>query len=473
MLFWIIAAVITLVAGLWLARPYLLRGSVEMNDSESAISVYRDQMDEIERDLASGLISTPERDEAIREIERRTLQAARHLDGGFVMSQRSLPLVFAVVAVSGAVALGGYWLTGTPQASDQPLGARKAEVLERRAASGDLNSRIALMIERTKDNPESFDDWWTLAVSYASIGNHTSAVEAYAKAAELGGDRPDVMSAYAEAMVLANGNKVPGAARLIFEQVLNRTPDVRARYYIALAKAQAQEFEAALSDWSVLAQESSPSAPWMPLLRRDIVNMARFLEVDVTEYLPNATAEEITKSGGTPPPQTDETRIVELRASLAEEPHDYQGSIELAELLTGKGENEAAVAVLQQARKNYSVAPFVLGKLDEAARNLGLDMMASSPGVAGPTAEDIAAAADMSEEDQGEMIDGMVAGLVAKLEDNPNNPDGWIMLVRSYAVMGRPDKAREAFTQATEHFSEQDAILARLKAEAGMMLESE
>lgn len=69
-----------------------------------------------------------------------------------------------------------------------------------------------------------------------------------------------MLSAYAEALTLANGNKVPQAARLAFEQILQKTPDPRARYYVALAKAQAQDFEGAIEAWAALAREAHDRA---------------------------------------------------------------------------------------------------------------------------------------------------------------------------------------------------------------------
>lgn len=467
MLFWIITAATAIAAGIWIARPYLKTGEIEMNDGDSAISVFRDQLDEIDHDLDSGLINVEEHAQAKREIERRTLTAARHMGGGFTVSHRSIPVVLGVVAVSAAVTFAGYVVTGQPQAPDQPLAARKTEMLERRAAAGDINSRIQLMIDRTSENPQSFDDWWTLAVSYASIEDHASAVDAYRKAAELGGDKPGVMSAYAESMTLANGNKVPDAARLIFQQVLNRTYDVRARYYLALYKAQAQDFEGAIEDWSALAKDSKPDAPWMPLVRRDITNMARFLKVDLADYLPDASEAEIAQASGTATPDSDD-RLTKLQTILAEDEFNYKGWIELAQLHAARGDDAAAAAAIEEARQTFAAAPFILGKIDEAAQALGLDMVA--PGVSGPTAEDIANASGLSKEEQDDMVDGMVAGLAAKLEDNPNNPDGWIMLVRSYVVMGQPEKARESLADAARIFEGDSAVLARLNAEAASML---
>ena len=398
MTFWLAALALAFVGALWIAWPFLRKGQIEMDDADGAISVFRDQLDELDRDLAAGLISVDERDAAAQEIERRTLAAARQIDGGFSRSDRAPLAAIGLAVVATALALGGYVLVGEPGEPDQPLAARKSEILERRASSGDMTARIQLLIQRTEDNPESFEDWWTLATSYASIGDDASAAEAYRHAAELEPDEPGVQAAYGEAMVLANGNKVPVAARIIFETVLREVPDPRARYYLALAKAQAQDFEGALSGWVALKQDSSPDAPYMPLVRRDIVNMVRFLKWDLREVMPDATEAEIAAAGGATAGEVEEARIAELEAQLSEDPLDHAAWIELATRLAQSGENDKAAGVLTQGAAHFAGAPFVQRKFDEAARALGMDVYdpgaeadagTGASSVAGPTAEDI------------------------------------------------------------------------------------
>ncbi|MEL7528331.1 MAG: tetratricopeptide repeat protein, partial [Pseudomonadota bacterium] len=101
--------------------------------------------------------------------------------------------------------------------------------------------------------------------------------------------------------------------------------------------------------------------------------------------------------------------------------------------------------------------------LDATAADLGLDLVASPATAGGPSQEDIAAAQSLSAEEQARMIEGMVAGLAAKLEDNPDNPDGWVMLVRSYSHLGETDKAADALTRASAHYSNNPEILARIR----------
>ena len=51
MLFWTLASCLALVCTLWMASPFLQRRSIEMDDAEGTISVFRDQQSEVDRDL--------------------------------------------------------------------------------------------------------------------------------------------------------------------------------------------------------------------------------------------------------------------------------------------------------------------------------------------------------------------------------------------------------------------------------------
>jgi cytochrome c-type biogenesis protein CcmH len=68
----------------------------------------------------------------------------------------------------------------------------------------------------------------------------------------------------------------------------------------------------------------------------------------------------------------------------------------------------------------------------------------------GPTADDVEAAQSMGAEDRAAMIEGMVAGLDARLRENPADPEGWQRLVHSYVTMDRRDEAMDALTRGIE-----------------------
>ena len=68
----------------------------------------------------------------------------------------------------------------------------------------------------------------------------------------------------------------------------------------------------------------------------------------------------------------------------------------------------------------------------------------------GPSQQDMAAAAQMSPEERQAMIESMVEGLAARLEDEPDDPQGWLRLARAYGVLGRTADADSALDRAVE-----------------------
>ena len=108
----------------------------------------------------------------------------------------------------------------------------------------------------------------------------------------------------------------------------------------------------------------------------------------------------------------------------------------------------------------------VAQRVRDLAARLGVDgAAAAAPPEDGgerrrPTAEDMAAAADMSPEERRRMIRGMVEGLAARLEDEPDDAEGWRRLVRVYGVLGERQEAYAAMARA----------VARLPDDAGALL---
>ncbi|MEO0978794.1 MAG: c-type cytochrome biogenesis protein CcmI, partial [Pseudomonadota bacterium] len=202
MMFWILSSTALALCAAWLAYPFLRKTEIERDETDAALSIYRDQADEIRRDLESGHISRQEFDAAQREIEARALKAARHSVGGMSVTRRSPVTATVIAAALVAGSAAGYGWLGTHGAEDRPLAARKTEALVQKAQAGDIGSRIQLLVDTVKEHPDSFEDWWLLARSYAATGDNASAADAYRRAAELSDNDPGVLSAYAEAMTL-------------------------------------------------------------------------------------------------------------------------------------------------------------------------------------------------------------------------------------------------------------------------------
>jgi cytochrome c-type biogenesis protein CcmH len=126
---------------------------------------------------------------------------------------------------------------------------------------------------------------------------------------------------------------------------------------------------------------------------------------------------------------------------------DHKGAIDdwlalLAETPPGAPWDKDVRRTIQQSGQKYGIEVETrIAKIRPAAPE-------AAPGMPGPNAEQLKAAAALTPTQQEEMGRTMVARLEAKLQADPKNPDGWVMLMRSRMTLGEPDKASAALKAA-------------------------
>lgn len=380
MLFWIISALLTVLVAVVLLSPLLRASARATRYDEGEAAVYRDQLRELERDKAEGLISPEDADYARAEIGRRLLAIAGREkadgegEGGepadaaakpsarrrYTWSQAFILLCLPVIG------LAGYLEIGSPGTPDAPLEARIAD------PGDDVDLLVAKVERHLATTPEDGNGWNVLAPVYFRIGRYDDAELAFRNAIRILGPDAERMNGLGETVVMRNDGIVTDDAQMAFQAALKLEPNnPRADFYLALALEQSGRRAEALTAFQNIAKASPPTAPWMPLVNQHIA----------------------ANSAGVP--------LVDQPAQTAPE-----GGAE--------AQNPAA------------------------------------PG--NPTAEDVANAGAMSEADRGEMIRGMVASLDARLKEDPNNFEGWMRLVRSYAMLKDKERAEAALKEGLKTF---------------------
>lgn len=94
---------------------------------------------------------------------------------------------------------------------------------------------------------------------------------------------------------------------------------------------------------------------------------------------------------------------------------------------------------------------------DQPVRSAVAETSAGAP--SGPAAAAIAA---LPGAERQAAIRGMVDGLAARLAQDGHDPEGWLRLVRAYAVLGEADKSRQALADARRVLASDTATLDRL-----------
>ena len=405
MAFWLTALGLAIIVAAFLVLA-LLRGRRGAAPAAAYdLQVYRDQLAEVDRDRARGLLSAEDAERARVEISRRileadrALQAARDRSGG---AARGATLVaaglVAATVVGGAAYL--YVRIGAPGMRDLPLEGRIEAIEEARAerpgqaeaeaarpeppadrlpegADESYLDLVARLRARVAEAPDA-EGYALLTRHEAALGRFRAAYRAMEQFIALRGDHAtgQDMAEQAELMILAAGGYVSPEAEEVLKQSLARSPgNPTARYYSGLMFAQAGRFDMAFRLWQRLLQEGPPDAPWLTPIRNQIGEVARLAG---ERFDPRALRSMTAMPGGTP----------------------------------------------------------------------------------GPSAEDIEAAGEMDAADRTEMIRGMVAGLAERLSAEGGPPADWARLITSYAVLGEADKARKVLDDARAAHGDDPAALA-------------
>jgi cytochrome c-type biogenesis protein CcmH len=149
---------------------------------------------------------------------------------------------------------------------------------------------------------------------------------------------------------------------------------------------------------------------------------------------------------------TEDARLA-FEESLRLQPDDPRARFYLALAMEQAGRSEEARAAFEALAKDSPPdAPWMELVQQHIVAAGGAVDQGDGTEASGPTADELAAADAMSGAERQEMIRGMVDGLAARLQDDPNNLDGWLRLIRSYSVLGDKDKAAEALKIGLQTF---------------------
>lgn len=227
----------------------------ERNSFDRAI--YRDQLQELEREVARGVIEPGEANAARLELQRRLLAADSEAASPKPGTRQ--PVLAVGLAIAIAVGAGTlYWRMGAPGLPDEPLAEREGERAQRDAAQAQLaqiKAMVAGLAERLKSTPDDLEGWLRLGRSYAVLGQAEDAAAAFAQAERLRPNDPAVL--LAEAQALMAGHKVTDPisdeAVALLKRVATIDPgNPAAIWYLGLHAAQQGNFAEARDDWQRL-----------------------------------------------------------------------------------------------------------------------------------------------------------------------------------------------------------------------------
>lgn len=399
MTFWIISAglalAVAVVIGFATRAPK--RGVTEPAAAYD-LRVYRDQLREVDKDLARGVIGQADAERVRAEVSRRILAADAAMQSEAIEAEADKGAPWIMAAIVGAMLMGGslwmYWNLGAPGYGDLALKDRMELAEQARlnrpsqeeaedslppyTAPPDISPDYAALVQRLRDTvarrPDDLQGHLLLVQNEANLGNFRAAARAQSQVIRIKGDtvRAEDFTDYADMLVLAAGGYVSPEAETALREALSREQtNGTARYYLGLMMAQTGRPDTAFRLWDQLLREGPEDAPWIEPILAQIGDMS-------------------------------------LRAGV-----------------------------------NYQIPEI----------GPGLD------GPRGPSSADIAAAQDLSPAERLEMIQSMVAGLSDRLATEGGTVQDWAQLITALGVLGQTGQARAVYENAIEVFADDTRAL--------------
>jgi cytochrome c-type biogenesis protein CcmH len=367
-------------------------------------AVYRAQLDELARDVARGVIGGAEAQAARVEIERRLLaagsapgsatasvQGAAH-PGAFppgaappgaapgaalgatpsrVGSSRALALAAALIIAGGAGLV--YLRLGAPGVPDVPFAEQHAIAPGGQAQHVDMADAAKTLAAKLKANPNNAQGWLMYARTEAMLGNWQTSADAYSRAIAQGQTDADVFAGYGEMLVLGTDGIVGPPARAAFASALQHDGknDV-ARYYTALADAQAGESRRAIAGWQALAADIPDDSPMREAIGRQVADAASTAGIaapPLPKGQPAAAAsttgqptageqgpgqDQMAAAENMPPAERDKMvrgMVEKLATELASAPDNLAGWLQLGRAYTVLGDADKAADALDHAAR--------------------------------------------------------------------------------------------------------------------------
>lgn len=400
MMFWALAILITVATAASLMVA-LRRDSDAQSGATSDLQVYRDQLKEVDRDLARGVLTEAEADTVRTEVSRRLLEADKRASASAVSGTgKAWPAVVLVITVL----LGGGWYLystiGAPGYRDLPMATRLAEIADVAAnrmpqaeaeelAAQNLppfpepDERFSELMDNLrsvlKDRPDDIRGLTLLAENEARLGNFAAARAAQDRILELKGDdaSPEDLITSIDILVFAAGGYVSPEAEEVVRRLVNLSPeDGAGRYYAGLTLAQNGRPDQAFPIWRRLLESGPQDAPWIPIIRQEIAAIAAAAGINYQPPgLPGPDAEAMAAADAMS--EEDRQAMIEgmvegLAGRLANEGGPPEEWARLITALGVLGQTERAEAIVTEARTVFAESAEALALIDGAAARAGL-----------------------------------------------------------------------------------------------------
>jgi len=272
MTFWIVVAIMIAVALLFVVLPLLGRGKANAaaSRSELNLSVYRDQLRDLDAELAEGALSKEQYQSARSELEGRVLEdsSASAANAAAAPAANGRGVAIAAAIAVPVVSISLYLMLGKPGETST---ASKPPAASQQITQEQINAMVDSLAQKLKQNPDDAEGWIMLGRSYNAMRRYNEAADAYARAVALMPGNAQVLTDYADILAMKNGRNMVGEPEKYIQQALQIDPNnMKAIALMGTAQFQRKNYAAAIEAWQRILSMVPPDSPVAASIKANI-----------------------------------------------------------------------------------------------------------------------------------------------------------------------------------------------------------
>ena len=309
------------------------------------VTVYRDQLNELDRDLENDILTQEQYNQSKQELQQRMLIDIPEKEEMTIKKTSKLMNVAistVIVLTLPVAAIYLYLEIGDTRGLLPQAQLANATQMPQGGSSGggapdghdNIASVLDNLIARLNNDPEDIEGWFMLARTYAIMKQYDEAANTYARLNQMIPDNPQILSDYADVLAMSNDGSLIGKPSELIQEALSIEPE----YPKALALAGTVEFEK--------NEFEQAAVYWERLLA--VIPADSQLAQSVRESIEDARSLAGKDAGESP---------TQLAATDPDEPSE---TAEPADSTDGEPEQQASVMEIQSADEAATAEPATL-----------------------------------------------------------------------------------------------------------------
>jgi cytochrome c-type biogenesis protein CcmH len=252
--FWLSGAALVVAALAIVLRPwYWKRAGTLVSRPAANLSIYRDQLRELDDDLASGKLARADYERARIDLESRLLEDVRAREEPKGRQPVRRGIAIAVGAGVPLVAFAVYFWIGNPAA------IRERE--EHAVSVAQIEAMVDRLAARLRESPGDADGWQLLARSYGVLGRFEDSAKAYEKAVAIAPADAQLLADYADALAMSRGGRLEGEPEKLIQRALKADPNnLKALALAGTAAFARKDYAAAAAYWQRMLPHVAPDS---------------------------------------------------------------------------------------------------------------------------------------------------------------------------------------------------------------------